>query len=287
MLDTNPTLIQEAAGGPSRTGTTPLVLIHDGGGTIFSYHCLGELHRPLYGIANPHFRSGEPWEGGIPEMARHYVKLIKSVIPRGSKLIIGGWSLGGLLSLEISRALLDESDGAAASFDLLGIVMIDSVCPLALPKDKEGGRILVQHVVEWSPYTRQETRDAVMRSFAEARVMVGSWKMPTWRDSNLNTAHDTTSAAVSPILPRPPPVILLRAKEAVPVVEEGVSRVDVHRHDRLLGWDLYHPNLITQVIDISGHHFNLFSKEDNLIEVTEQIKHACRTVEAIAQHRGP
>ncbi|EGS17514.1 uncharacterized protein CTHT_0068440 [Thermochaetoides thermophila DSM 1495] len=52
----------------------PLVLVHDGGGTTFCYHFLGYLGRPVYGIDNPHYDSGKAWEGGIPEMAREYLK---------------------------------------------------------------------------------------------------------------------------------------------------------------------------------------------------------------------
>ncbi len=98
--------------------STPLILIHDGGGTIFSYYLLDSVERPLYGIFNPYFYSGESWKGGIPEMASYYVGLIKKVIPKGP-VIIGGWSLGGLVALEMAKALASDS-----RIEVIGIVMI-------------------------------------------------------------------------------------------------------------------------------------------------------------------
>lgn len=83
MNPTNPTLIQKGL------ANTPLFLLHDGGGTIFQYFLLGPLGRSVYGIENSRFMSGEKWDGGIPEMAREYTKLIKSVVPSGD-ILIGG-----------------------------------------------------------------------------------------------------------------------------------------------------------------------------------------------------
>ena len=69
---------------------TPLVLLHDGGGTTFSYHCLDPTSRPLYGVHNAHFDEGGWWEGGIPEMATHYIGLLKKALPTGGDILLGG-----------------------------------------------------------------------------------------------------------------------------------------------------------------------------------------------------
>jgi Thioesterase domain len=87
-MQRNPTLVQSA---PShRVNAVPLVLIHDGGGTTFSYHCLGSLQRTVYAISNPRFYSGRAWAGGIAAMARVYADLIRSVVP-SRKVLLGGW----------------------------------------------------------------------------------------------------------------------------------------------------------------------------------------------------
>ncbi|KAK4189113.1 Alpha/Beta hydrolase protein [Podospora australis] len=267
MFDSNPNPIQD--GPPNRQPNNPwakrpvpLVLIHDGGGTVFSYYCLGDLARPVWGIANPRYDSGEPWTGGIPEMATAYLRFIRQAVPRG-KIILGGWSLGGLLSLEIANQI--SKNPITYPFDVTGIIMIDSVCPRMLTQPAAAP--VVQHVLTWGVNTREETKEKVMRCFAHAGKMVKEWKLPEWEDTHIKN--------------RPPPVILLRATDAVPIPEgeTGMSRVDVHRHDRLLGWGGYRRDLITKVVDIPGHHFNIFNEQSNLDVATEEIRKACLDLE--------
>ncbi|KAK4181497.1 Alpha/Beta hydrolase protein [Triangularia setosa] len=275
MFPDNPSLIQEGpqpksqAASPWSKPPTPLVLIHDGGGTVFSYYCLGELDRPVHGISNPNYDSGEPFPGGIQEMAKLYIKYIKNVVPRGN-LMIGGWSLGGLLSLEVAWQLAQEEENNTG-INLLGIVMVDSVCPLSWKNgDAQRGILsVVRTGAAWGPNTKEETKRKVTKCFSESGRMVGEWEMPKWETENGREI-------------KPPPVILLRAKDMVPVPggEEGVvSRVDVCRGDRHLGWDAYRKGLITKVVDIPGHHFNIFSDMDNLDVATEEIRRACKELE--------
>lgn len=68
---------------------TTLVLIHDSGGTTFNYFRLGQLNRPIYGISDPFFLSGQLWEGGIPQSAQYYCKLLRTQVPKGN-IILGG-----------------------------------------------------------------------------------------------------------------------------------------------------------------------------------------------------
>ena len=75
--------------GTSFSAATPLFLIHDAGGTLYSYYSLGDLQRPVYGIVNPHFDSGAPWEGGISEMAQSYYTMIRRQVRKGDVLLGG------------------------------------------------------------------------------------------------------------------------------------------------------------------------------------------------------
>ena len=79
-------------GTAKESAAVPLVLTHDGGGTIFSYFTLGSLGRHLYGISNPHFDSKTAWEGGIPEVAQQYCDMIKKHLPKG-RILLGGASI--------------------------------------------------------------------------------------------------------------------------------------------------------------------------------------------------
>lgn len=90
-MEENPTQIQWAPQN-QRPPPTRLVLIHDGGGTTFGYHILDPLDRDVYGIHNPHFYTAEPWEGGMDEMARHYIDLLKKAGISGT-IFLGGESV--------------------------------------------------------------------------------------------------------------------------------------------------------------------------------------------------
>lgn len=73
---------------PPHSTRTPLFLIHDGSGTIFSYYLLKTLGRAVYGIANPRLGEERGWEG-VGEMAGEYLGMIREVVPQGS-ILLGG-----------------------------------------------------------------------------------------------------------------------------------------------------------------------------------------------------
>jgi thioesterase domain-containing protein len=265
MFDNNPGLIQPPIPGKTPTTVTPLILIHDGGGTTYSYFLLGDLGRPVYGISNPRYESGQPWEGGMPEMAELYIQLIRNILPQGGPIILGGWSQGGLLSLEVAGQLAAGKGALTDSpaIEVQGIIMIDSV----YTKPPPDAPPIVQHTTEWSELTKPETRQAVNRCFAEATRLAKMWEHPTW---------GTESTASGP-----PPVILLRSREAVPVPPGGVSRVDLYRSDRFLGWENYRKGMIVRVIDIPGHHYNVFAL-DHIRAVTREVKAGCTEIQTLA-----
>ncbi|QBZ54843.1 hypothetical protein PoMZ_10553 [Pyricularia oryzae] len=271
MWDENPCLIEEPLPGTLGDARTPLVLVHDGGGTVFNYHCIDPpLGRRVLGIANPNFHTGRSWlPGGIPEMARHYVRLLRGAFDdgavtakKGRRIILGGWSLGGLLALEMAKVLRGDR-----ALRVVGLIMIDSVCPLTWVQPSGRRDMLpIQAVASqhlFSERTKQETRDKVSRCFAEASEMVGTWEMPTWEDH-------------SP----PPPAVLLRAVDPVPVDGGGLARVDLARPHPNLEWDRYRKNMFLRVVDIPGHHFNVFSMI-NVEHLSAAVREACETLEAM------
>ncbi|KAK3903404.1 Alpha/Beta hydrolase protein [Staphylotrichum tortipilum] len=270
MFDSNPSLIQSGARPvTSKTASSatsakpvPIVLIHDGGGTIFSYYCLGELNRPVFGIANPRYESGATWEGGLTEMASQYVRFVKEAVPEGGDIILGGWSQGGVVSLELAKQLADDEVCKSGRLRVIGLVMVDSVCPLRgdVPRPP-----VVKHAMQWAAHTREETKARVLKCFENAVNMADNWTPLEWEGSELAV----------------PPVVLLRAGESVPVVAAGIAKVDIHREEKHLGWDVYKKDLITKVIPIPGHHYNLFHTDENMRATTEAIKQACRELEVM------
>ncbi|KHE80294.1 hypothetical protein GE21DRAFT_6864 [Neurospora crassa] len=334
MFRQNPNLIQPPLT-PLATSRPPLFLIHDGGGTIFSYYCLSDLHRPVYGIFNPCYSTKSTFEGGIPEMAKTYLDFIIETLfgddqcdgkvsspppkrddagkaelstSRERDLILGGWSLGGMVSLEVARQVLDfnaaEVAQAAAKntgknnnnngnlkprkLNVLGIVMIDSMNPhqASFPPNVKIANPNATKM-QWGPHTKPETKEAVLRCFHEARRMLAFWELPSWP----SVAAAATAAADGDGTTRtgpmgPPPVVLLKAKENVPLQEpqedeEEVSRTDVHRGDGQLGWGKYHEGMVRKVIEVEGHHFNLFTEERRAEQVTKGVREGCEILERL------
>jgi hypothetical protein len=62
----------------------------------------------------------------------------------------------------------------------------------------------------------------------------------------------------------PIPLTGLHSKDYVPIPPfeniNAILRVDVSREDRLLGWKDHDYDLMCSVLDIPGHHFNLFAE---------------------------
>lgn len=279
--DENPGLIFEADDGddPLSASDVPLVLTHDGGGTCFSYYCLNPLGRPTYEIHNPHFDSGAPWPGGIPEMARHYVGLLRKVVPRG-RILLGGWSLGGILSLEMARVLAGDP-----LYSVVGIVMVDSVCPRVLSSSSKQDsdqpeRRVLPFQGQFGPHTKQETIERVTSCFVEARRAVAAYQLPRWEDDRKDGEQRAWSVSGGLSNSCCPPTILLRATEAVPVGPDEVSFVDTARDDRMLGWGDYQRDFFAEIVDIPGHHFNVFAFE-HIDMISKKLVEACKRLESL------
>jgi len=116
-ISTNPEVVQHAP------GRTPLMLIHDGGGTTFAYHALRSLDRTVIGIHSPGLLEGK----GIVDVldaAHQYAGMARQYLQQNglshSKILVGGWSLGGTISLAVAALYPDL---------VCGVVTIDTSPP--------------------------------------------------------------------------------------------------------------------------------------------------------------
>ncbi|KAH6603245.1 hypothetical protein Trco_008020 [Trichoderma cornu-damae] len=303
MRGANPELIQpEDWARPDKpTYNTPVFLIHDGGGTTFAYHCLEVLGRYIYGIHNPYFYTGEVFEGGLPEMAYLYARWIRETVTAkgfparrrnrdgSTSVMLGGWSLGGLLSMEIARQLADDD-----AVRVVGILMIDSVypgksssmgsiplIPTAGPPTKRGvseAKVPKVHEIKLdeddssddaSTEGEELSKNQILskRCMAEAVRMVRQWRLPEWTGRLYN---------------RRPRVVLLRAKNYVPTKEGRVVGLDLNRDDRMLGWGDYDEEMFSDVFDIDGHHFDIFAF-DRIDGISRSIKKGLDRLEDCSQ----
>ncbi|MEH1030101.1 amino acid adenylation domain-containing protein, partial [Micromonospora profundi] len=101
--------LHQAAGRP------PLFLVHPSGGSVTSYAQLaGTLgdDQPVHAIEDPALRHAEA-VGDLAARAATYVDLIRQVQPDGP-YHVGGWSLGGVVALEMARQFADAGDPVGA-----------------------------------------------------------------------------------------------------------------------------------------------------------------------------
>ena len=270
--DDIPDTICEVQDAPSSGASIPLVLIHDGGGTVFNYWTLGPLHRQMYAISDPAFDSGaewKGWEGGLKQMAELYCNMVRREIGKGRILLGGkclrptnryrhqltrqcfsGWSLGGLISLQMSR-IFAESDDIVVQ----GIVMIDTPNFSGV---KGQPSIATKDLPQISSSASPRIRANVLASMARSGTLIEGWELPKW---------DSKQA---------PPTVLLRAADCVPVPGTSSLKafVDLTRERSKLGWEDYPALNVTSVIDVQDvHHFNMFSL-DRVCGSMGALKHA-------------
>ncbi|HEX5760628.1 MAG TPA: non-ribosomal peptide synthase/polyketide synthase [Thermoanaerobaculia bacterium] len=89
-------------------GRRSLFLVHQVGGNVFTFRALArELGRdqPVYGLRSLGLEAAERPLATIPEMAEHYLELVRGVQPRGPYLL-GGASMGGMVAFDMAQRLV-------------------------------------------------------------------------------------------------------------------------------------------------------------------------------------
>ncbi|RYP90231.1 hypothetical protein DL770_003652 [Monosporascus sp. CRB-9-2] len=303
----NPVQVQFVQPHHQANPPSPLVLVHDGGGSIFSYFILGDLNRDVWAIYNPKYFDGEAWEGGMDEMARHYIDLIVSAGIRGD-IMLGGWSLGGLLSLVMARMLADDP---SASLSITGFLIIDS--PYHIAKSNL--------TIATSDPKLEGIPDLVLRSFDNCDNMLKEWDLPSWdgpagggKGAKLRIAGQNFTLQPGSVLYKPlggdwkpintrryqyaepgehpvsaPPGVMIRCTRRTEKMEGSGPEPaldDLYRDEVLLGWEGNYPDFLKAVIDVDDDHFSIFdaNNRDKARDLTLQVN-AC--LEILDSLSGP
>lgn len=99
-------------------------------------------------------------------------------------------------------------------------------------------------------------------------------------------SEETASAPGSP----PPGVLVRCTKHAPPkMVADGSGQepppclVDIHREEKLLGWEGRYPNFIRAVVDVDAHHYNMFDRKivGQIDQVTTKLAQALEVLDAL------
>ncbi|MFP2902226.1 alpha/beta fold hydrolase, partial [Corallococcus sp. 4LFB] len=122
-----PNLVRLDAGTSS---ARPLFLVHGGGGSVLGYSELVRQlgnDRPVYGLSASGLDGGALPPASIEALARDYLAQVRTVQPRGPYLL-GGWSFGGLVALEMARQL--QLTGEPVEL----LALMDSTVPTPQPR---------------------------------------------------------------------------------------------------------------------------------------------------------
>ncbi|PLN86967.1 hypothetical protein BDW42DRAFT_198421 [Aspergillus taichungensis] len=97
----------------------PLILLHDGSGSVAPYSKLHAVDFPVYGVASPSLAGDGPKFSDLRIMATQYAGVIDAMFD--GPVILGGWSFGGVLAYQVAQELRDK---------VKGIILIDSPSPI-------------------------------------------------------------------------------------------------------------------------------------------------------------
>jgi amino acid adenylation domain-containing protein len=91
---------------------SPWFMVHPPGGIVVCYQALAlrlGRQRPFYGIRSLGLHGEEDLPARMEEMAATYVAAVREIQPRGPYQL-GGWSVGGLVALEMAQQLLAQGE---------------------------------------------------------------------------------------------------------------------------------------------------------------------------------
>ncbi|GKU12731.1 unnamed protein product [Fusarium langsethiae] len=153
----------------------PLVLIHDGSGTAFSYFLFGDLGRDVWAIQNT-----ELGKYSMGDMARRYIRCLQDAGISG-QVILGGWSFGGYMSLAMSHILaMDTSLGISVD----GLLLIDT--SYYTTEDTAGNVECSDDGTFAFNGVSEATSNQIKKSFEACESLLREWELPNWSGAAFN-----------------------------------------------------------------------------------------------------
>ena len=211
--------------GNPRTATRKLFFFPDGSGSATSYVSIPPL-RPkdlcVYGLNCPFMKDPASYSIGLPAVSKIYIQELLRRQPEGPYLL-GGWSAGGVVALEVMRQLqaMDKAS-AGKNYRVERLLLLDAPCPISLEPLPSRLHIFFNEIGLLGTGNPTET--------------------PAWLLPHFQASIDNLSAyqpEILPIDPNPAKVLLLWARDGV-CKNPGDPRPPPQEDDpRSMKWLLY------------------------------------------------
>ena len=214
---------------------TPLFLVHAASGLAFPYFNLETLNdRAIYAINNPYFGKDSSFTS-IEHMAKAYISFIKSIQPSGP-YYLGGWSLGGVVALEMAQQLRRLGE------EILDVIMLDSVNPQDRPADDNPVNLSAEDAIKKLRIeANSPTAHAIREQYRTAIALL--------RKYNPN-AYNGRVYLLKANIPNQP------AADPNDLQQWEAARFN----DPANGWSMLIPNIAVQ--PVNGSHDNLLNVEE-------------------------
>lgn len=151
------------------------------------------------------------------------------------------------------------------NIDVVGLVLIDASY-LKASGDLTGFRTDdLESIFADVPFL---TRSKMVVSLERTSKLVATWEPPLWTTASSSMDggdDDTSNRRVENSDGMRPPAALLYARDKVTPLHGstgGASLVDACRHEPMLGWPKYDPDLLKLASRIDGDHFTIFDKKN-------------------------
>jgi amino acid adenylation domain-containing protein len=233
----------------------PFFCVHPADGGVFRYLNLARYlgtEQPVYGLQASGLDEGQEPELCIPKMARRYVETVRTVQPEGPYLL-GGWSMGGLIAVEMSRQLHEQGQ----KVNLLALIDTEAPEQVRLVEEEGDTRLLVSFTRELglreqpqvSVPSRVESDEQLRRIFERARAHNILVPQADWADlSRLWWVYKTHVIALHNYVPQRSAVRLTVFRAS----EQGAQQA--RQPD--LGWSTYSTEEV-EVHPVPGNHYTI------------------------------
>ncbi len=119
---------------------SPFFCVHPGGGSVLRYAELARFlpeEQPFYALQAAGLETGQTPCSEVEDMAADYLTAIRTIQGHGPYLL-GGWSFGGVVALEMAEQLRQEGEQVAL------LAMFDSFPPLAVHREFDEADLLAE-----------------------------------------------------------------------------------------------------------------------------------------------